>query len=397
MGSPTLIGTQTQELALADGVSSIITNVGSNPVYLGSYDGISDTNYEYLLNAGATIEWNGYTRIFAVTGPNAPSSIQIFKNSNFMFDGYATGKAISEQAYRTMYASIFTINPDDGSAAESYEIAVQVPQGAKSLEWSILPYDTNYLGTDYCALDYTFTFLDNDGMLAFNSYLIENGMSVHPNYPALGSITSYRVRCNGVNTSVPVTEPAFYIPVSGPWLIVTITRANHTIAKTLSIDPSQVINGLIFSNKPISWPWVIQDVENVTLVPNINNTMMPLEHFTQHDAIGYSIAGISTPQEFYLPYRFGYTIEYSCAITHTGAGSGAAAPARLQCLYDQIDGVTFNAPLASNDIQVTANRTEFFYNKLIHPPAPIVLNLSVGTSYGNFTADIIVRYQREYG
>ena len=133
MGSPTIIGTQTQELALADGVSSIITNVGSNPVYLASYDGISDTNYEYLLNAGATIEWNGYTRVYAIAGPNAPSAIQIFKNSTFMFDGYTTGKAVSEQAYRTLEADVYQVTPDDGSLAQYITIALQVPRGTKTL------------------------------------------------------------------------------------------------------------------------------------------------------------------------------------------------------------------------------------------------------------------------
>lgn len=397
MGSPTLIGTQTQELALADGVSSIITNVGSHPVYLGSYDGISDTNYEYLLNAGAAIEWNGYTRIYAVAGPNAPSAIQIFKNSNFMFDGYAIGKAVAEQGYRTVAPDVYQIAPDDGSATEYLVIRMQVPRGMKCLEICTLPGSQVYAGLDNTILEYNVQFLDTGGMKDLNQSLIQNGEPTQPFFPSSGNLYAFRTRGNGPSTalSAEVVAQQILIPSTGPWVVITINRANIVTnpGRTISLDAESIINSIVFSNKDIRFPTMWQDTV-LNTATGINQTTMPQIAYYAYDMIDFDIS-TTTNARYIIPLRFGWDVEVAYNLTHTTLGTAAAL------LFPRLqngDTVVSNAPLAAPlSMPLAANSISQGSMRFIHPPAPVELRLTVGTGNGTISGQMNVRYERSYG
>lgn len=393
MGSPTLIGTQTQELALADGVSSIITNVGSNPVYLGSYDGISDTNYEYLLNAGATIEWNGYTRVYAIAGPNAPSAIQIFKNSTFMFDGYATGKAVSEQAYRTLEADVYQVTPDDGSLAQYITIALQVPRGTKTLELGILP-DSNFaVANAFAFYDYNILFYDTPSMKAFNSALVEQGQPTHPFYPSIGNATAFRIRGNGPTSGYQLAQVDMKIPATGPWVSIQISRANTDGSKLLAVDVDTVLAYTVFSNKDIRFPYVYQDFLNAELLPQVNTQTLVVPSWYSRDQYDFTLVNF-TGGSLPIPYRFGWNVEILYKISHTLAGSVAPF---IGPIYEQSDGVVTLVRIDTPFIMPLTTNDNFGKNNFIHPPAPVALNLNAGTGNGTFNGTISVRYSRYYG
>lgn len=397
MGSPTLIDTRTQELALADGVSSIITNVGSHPVYLASYDGISDTNYEYLLNAGAAIEWNGYTRIYAVTGPNAPSAIQIFKNSNFMFDGYAIGKAVAEQGYRTVAPDIFEITPDDGSATEYLVIKMQVPRGMKCLEISTLPDCQVYAGLDNTILEYQVQFLSSGLMQQFNEDLVTNGKPPQPFFPSSGNIFAFRLRGNGPNTaaSAQVVEQQMLVPSTGPWVVITINRANIVAnpGRTISQNIENIINSIVFSNKDIRFPTMWQDTV-LNTATGINQTAMPQIAYFAYDMIDFDIS-TATNARYSIPLRFGWDVEIAYNLTHTTLGTAAAL------LFPRLqngDTVVSNSPLATPlSMPLAAGSVSQGSIRFIHPPTPVEIRLAAGTANGTISGQMNVRYERSYG
>ena len=399
MPAPMLITDSAVEVYLADSVSSLIQNVGSNPLYIATYDGCSDINYEYLLNAGATVEWNGYTRIYAVAGPNASSALLTFKNSQFNFDGYSVGRNVSEQAYRTAYPDVFEMDPvPNDTLVTSQQISFQIPRGIKTLECNLIP-DTNFAtANEFAKVDYLFQFLDTGSMRVLNSDLIAQGKSPHPAYPSMGNLQAFRLRGSGITAGYTVVGPAISVPATGPWCILTIQRSDVVVDPTKKIkffDEETILDGLTFSNKEVAWPWAIQDFFEAWLLPNVNTSQQPQLSYFGFDSMSWFLNAVSSANTIPIPYRYGFDIEVAFSLTHTTLATVAPT---MRLRHEPSDG-SVNSPAISDILPITlaAGSTTTGMLRATHPPYPIEIQLQNGTGAGTFTGTIDVKYKRNYG
>ncbi len=85
LSAPFKVTDKSQQFFLPAGKASLIQNVGTtNNVYLANYDGLTSTDFQYILTPGSTVQWGNETRVYAICAAGQTTDLLVFTSGNFV-------------------------------------------------------------------------------------------------------------------------------------------------------------------------------------------------------------------------------------------------------------------------------------------------------------------------